>query len=603
MLLKSAVRNPILYYVTFAIISYFVILKTINVSLIYHVQQPLFLIDFDVFMQSFKEPGGVMKYLGAFIAELFSFPVIGTMVLVLLISTLSFVVYISSKKVLGTTVAQIVSALIMPISLSLFTQYEFGVHAYLYLIVSYVFVCIYRKLMKFQISPWLLVLLIILNAITSFVILGGFGLMFSTAIIIFSTLARKNTDRKSIFVLLAIIASAIIIPFIGVKTIFQLVPLADAYFGDFYATKYYQISPLFYALVLCILIIELMPFLPFNKINTTKLWAHGIVIMFLSVTLWYFPIQFIDKDKKVSIEFDYLAYTAQWDAITKKVNNDLLKKRLIAFQANRAVYHKGNFLDLCFKIPQYFGEKGILVEHDVMRQILIPASDIYYDLGYINESRHWAHEAYTSFGKQARILRRLVQVNIVNAKYNTAEKYLALLNKSWIQKEWALAQEQYLYNEKAIASNREYALKRSHLPTVDFFATRNSPIDNLAALVDQHANGRMAFEYLIFDHMLKHELVHILKYIPRFKQYGYKRLPFSVQEAILIYMVKSNNNTLDLSGYQIDPRMSKRFQNYSTISARARTGDQGSKKTLKDKYSDSYWYYLQFISPLTRSKS
>jgi hypothetical protein len=231
--------------------------------------------------------------------------------------------------------------------------------------------------------------------------------------------------------------------------------------------------------------------------------------------------------------------------------------------------------------------------------MMMPTSDIYFDLGLINESRHWAHESYTIYKKQPRILKRLVQVNIINGKYNTAKKYIALLKESMANRIWALEYEKILNNELTIADFPILFDKQINLPTVDFFVDQDNYKSNLLSLLSQPQNYPMAFEYLMAYYLFNHQLGDLLNNIEGFRKYNYNALPKLVQEAITLYFIQAKQTNVNLAGYQIDNIHFNRFKGYYKIYSGYLKENEKAKINLDKEYADTYWYYMNFVSPIT----
>jgi hypothetical protein len=432
------------------------------------------------------------------------------------------------------------------------------------------------------------------------VLLGGFGLLLSNAITIIRILYSKQITKAKYPAVIAIALANLIIPFIFVRTIFQLVPINVSYLGDFFTDEHYIVPKLYYALIGLILVIELLK--PFNISKGSIKWGIPILLAFTIVGIFFGSKSIKSTTESQLLKIDYYAYNKQWNEVLKLVKNDLTNNQLAVFQANRAFYFTNNLLNDVFSIPQNFRINSLLLEQYVNRNMLVAASDIYFDMGLINESRHWIHEAFTSLGMQPRILKRMVEVNIINENYTTARKYIGLLKKSFVNRKWALNYERIIKNHSVITGFPDLEFKRQIMPQSDFFINRHAPIQNLLNFIDLQNANKMVLEYLVTYYLFEHDVIHVVKLIPNFRKNKYDELPKLVQETLILYMVKTQQKTIDIMGYKIAKNNFKRFNEYSKLYTFYKKNDRAAKAKLDARYADSYWYYIHFLSPITRSK-
>ena len=591
-----------LYFILILAITGFVLKNLIDLKLVYHNQQPIFFTDFETFLNAFSIPGGFTDYLGSLFSVLYYFPFLGLLTTALIIAIIPVYVYIDLKNT-NHTYALIIGAAIWIITLLNFTDYSFKLSTLWVLICSLPFLNLLKYILRKVNNHIQQISLTILVLIMDFIVTGGPGLMFTYALFIPIVIKQKElVFNKKTVLLIAGFVITVLLPYLSVMTIFKSIPLNSIYFGNFINDAYYTNPVFIYALSSIVILSEILALLfVLVKIPGSKVFNYIVCIIFLPL-IYFLPSELINKVNKKKVKIDYYAYEQEWDKVIREADIKLLNDDyIINFQVNRALYHTGNMLDKLCAMPQKYGADALLIEHYNNSMVLIPTSDIYYDMGMLNESRHWASEAYTSYGKQPRILRRLVQVNIVYQKYNTAKKYILLLKKTIVNKKWAEQQEEFLFNESKIAQNSEYNEKRNQFVSYDFFSNQHNPVQNLLLLLQQPGSHKMAFEYLISYYLLKHELTSIINSIPEFKKYGYKDLPKLVQESILLYIISSNKKSIMVTGYSLSKEIDKNFTEYKKILMTSKMNAIAAKATLDKQFSDTYWYYIQYKSPITKN--
>ena len=90
---------------------------------------------------------------------------------------------------------------------------------------------------------------------------------------------------------------------------------------------------------------------------------------------------------------------------------------------------------------------------------------------------------------------RMAQCQMLNGRYDVAEKYLDILSNSLFYRKWANGQRKYLRNERAIASDPIYAYLQSVRYQTDFLYYYPEMDKMLAILYHQNKNNVMAAWY------------------------------------------------------------------------------------------------------------
>ena len=116
----------------------------------------------------------------------------------------------------------------------------------------------------------------------------------------------------------------------------------------------------------------------------------------------------------------------------------------------------------------------------------------------INEALRYAFDSQESLvnnRKSGRWMSRMAQCQILNGRYDVAEKYLDILSHSLFYRKWAEDQRQYLRNDEAIASDPIYAYLRSVRFRSDFLFYYPEMPKMLARLYFENKNNVMAAWY------------------------------------------------------------------------------------------------------------
>ena len=100
----------------------------------------------------------------------------------------------------------------------------------------------------------------------------------------------------------------------------------------------------------------------------------------------------------------------------------------ILYCINRALYFKGVLLDSMFAYPQVCSTPSLTLIPRRYRYDLASdarqCSEIFFDLGRINESEQMAYEALEQCGNRPEILKRLVQIYMIKGEPEAARRFL-----------------------------------------------------------------------------------------------------------------------------------------------------------------------------------
>lgn len=263
-------------------------------------------------------------------------------------------------------------------------------------------------------------------------------------------------------------------------------------------------------------------------------------------------------------------------------------------EANRALYHCGRLGDGLFSLPQRAGGKGLFLASDQCQLLPLRASDLFLDLGLVNEAQHWAHEAMSVAGETAWNLQRLVQVNEIKSDPLVADKYLAKLRKTLWYDRTAGAGGRHALLGQDPSTCPDAAEVRASMPASDFLCSPSEPERALEELA-KNTRNRMAFEYLMAYCLLEGDLSRFVSHLTGLKDLGYTRIPRHFEEALLIYLQVTGQRDIALpAGLAISQQTRDRFADFDHILSSHRGDRQAAQAELTAKHKDTYWFYAQY---------
>ena len=122
--------------------------------------------------------------------------------------------------------------------------------------------------------------------------------------------------------------------------------------------------------------------------------------------------------------------TEQWDLVISEFNHDVLSKRRMC-GLNLALAHKGQLSERLLDYPQH-GIETLMLHWDQSIYTAQLHSDLYYCMGIISAAQKFAFEAFVSSRSSGnpRMLKRLIETNLITGSYPIADKYIQLLEKT-----------------------------------------------------------------------------------------------------------------------------------------------------------------------------
>ncbi len=601
---KFSVAFSFLYHIIF----YLYILLLIKPELIYHNQQLGFSLDKYSLGEYLSFPGGLAECASLF---LFQFN-INSLSGALLYTLLTFLIVYITERIIrefyfgyfhyilkyfpGILVAGLLA------NYSFLTVFAFTV--LLILLFFYGFINIVNK---FDSSMVKIISFVILSWLTYY-ISGGFAfLIFSLASFIYM-LSKKEVSSLLFSVVLVI--STILIPFLAAKFVF-FITIEDAYFKLIPQYYYYEPGILLYSLYFYLPFILLAGALiklisSDNEAEAESKPESGTVLMiqYMLVMAGLFVIVYFTfkKEERHKITIDYYSYKKQWDKILETARQNPSDDRLIQFHTNRALYHKGQLNQSMFEYPQVWGVDGLFLSRYLVPAVLLPTTDLYIDLGHINDAIHWGNEAFSQNEDSPQILELLIVSNIIASNYKSAELYINSFRKYLFFRKKAGVYHRYIDNESIPDFAVLVEQKRSIMPVKDFSVNRNLPYLDLIGLLDNNKNNKMAFEYLMAYFLLNNDLASFVRYFAYSNNFNYVTLPRVYEEAFTLYAYELQKIGKRMSNLRLSKNTIERFTGYITTLEKYKGNREDSRKELKNKYGDTYWYYIHYVSPITTGK-
>jgi len=577
-------------------IAYFLYLwLRINPALYFQRQQPILLFDFQFLKEFLSLPGGPVAWSAAFLSQFYYYSWVGAGI----ITALAILSCWLTRRILPLKNAalplQLLSFVPAVLLLILHGQYNHPLAHSVGFVVGLLFFYIYLKLAPQSLLKrlgWWLCLLLLVYYFTA----GVFWLFVLLSVLV-EVFSFNPTTVKSVLTTTLMLILAILLPYCG-RLIFFMVSPEQAYFK--LLPLHHDYRPQFAPYLLYLFLpVTLMcfQFKPENFINKKIEFLHqpvgkwvttGLIILLVLITVY---LSF-DKNTHINLLVDYYARHQQWEQVLTIAKKRLSDNILIPYHTNRALFWQGKLLHELFAYSQVWGEKGLFLPQEFGYIYPIQISDLFWELGHLNEAQHWAYEAQAVYENSPWNIQRLALVNLVKERLRLAQRYIHILNKMLPFQGVAKKYREYLQDHTLLLNNPDLRRIRAVNPNTDFIVNNANPPDDLKELLIRNKNNKMAFEYLMAYYLLTRQLDKIHLNIPRFRDLNYPAIPRHCEEALLVYMSLTQQRELDLAGYQIQAETVLQFQDFYRILNRYRTDQAQALQQLKAAYGNSYWYFL-----------
>lgn len=450
-MLKRIFNLNNLVYLFIIVLAWWVTASLVQPFIHYNFQQIAFVKGFDFLNNYTNYAGGISDYVAEFVSQYFSFNIFGSFIIVLIATVQAVLVVSLFGKLSHNNKFKItIFSIIILLSVVLMCDYRYPYYASIRLLFSFISIAFFYILNKR--FPSLSVYFWFVFACLVFYITGAaatvvFGL--STAAIYWLT----NKQRSKYYLAISFVFFVAILPYIGYR-IFFLISLENIYSITFtrppymldykpqvWLYLYYLLLPILLWSVIVVKAISFKPFLISSKkknenskkqLSRNPLLTVSIQLVCCLIAGYYLFIKLYNPQKKYQLLVEYYAENEKWREVLKTISKIDEYDFRINFQVNRAFAHTGVLGERLNEYPQLLGEYGLFIDGTMAGSVAMPTSDLFWDLGLMSESQHWAFEAQTLLPNSPRILKRLVMINLVNRKYHLAEKFLTVLDKNYL---------------------------------------------------------------------------------------------------------------------------------------------------------------------------
>jgi len=559
-------------------------------------QEPLqlFLCTSNYLIRSISTAGGLSGYLGEFFTQFYVLPLGGPLVLLLWLIALQQLTWLLFQKASFKDNHFYLLSFLPSLWYGVILSEEFYLLSGLIsVVIAMVGVLFYVSIKNFKVRSLVGILLIPLI----YFVAGGSYILFTLSIFVYELVVFRKKDiaiRGIYWVSLFFdFLIAIFLP-LFYRMYFDPVPLLQAYITEHFH-KIFTVFP--FPVVVVWLFIPLLIILVFwigvREIKKTKriiLYAIQVLLLFLVGYRGY--TLFANPKAEYIKKFDYNVRHKNWLEVISLAEKQLPYNAFAVNYLNLALAKTNQLGDRLFHFEQ-MGTVGLFLPYEREMLSAMLGNETYYQIGLVNVSQQYifeANEAMPDLRKSTRCLKRLTDVAIINGYYELANKYIQLLKKTLFYKNWAKEAETYLYDEDKINNHPDWGEKRRLRPLHDYFFSVENIDQILLALLNDHPQHKMAYEYLMSYYLLNKDIRSFMKYVSLGYNLHYEYLPLAFQEAVLYALSLDSREAIEKTTFPIEKTTKDRLYRYIAIY----TQYPNARELLKRDFSHTFWYYYHY---------
>ena len=542
----------------------------------YHEQYQLFLFSSDYFLERISLPGGFVDYVSEFLVQLFYIPLLGSIILALLFLCLQRETWLLQRD-RGTAGCFYPLSLIPVFALWIMMSDENVLPSYslsvaIVLALTHVYNNIERRLQRY-----------------AFLFIGltaGYWLIGPSIFIL--SLYSIIKERHLLLAIAGIVVVSLLPPLLSHLSLpYELYRFFTGI--NYYRYPHYNLAPQHLVTVLFAFVPLVSGFIK-RSLSHKRSLAIGVTLF---VVVWagggILVFRGYNSTKSELIEYDYMVRSEQWNTLIKKAEKKPPLTPMGVCCLNLALSQRGLLTERIFEFFQNGGD-GLLPPFVRDMTSPVPTAEAYFRLGMTNTAHRYffeAQECIPNQRKSGRLMKRLIECEIVNGQYQVARKWLRLLRQSLFYCAWAEEKLKMIENEEVVEKDPTISSLRRKHETRDYLFSDAEMDQMLGMLFTKDNSNRMAYEYLMCYVLLEKDLDKFMKYYHLGRLVGYKRIP-SVFQEVLVGVCMEKNHDPKAIPYKIDNRTMNNTLGFIQLYVK----DHNNPALDSPPYNVNAWNYL-----------
>ncbi|NMC38825.1 MAG: hypothetical protein GYA41_10925 [Bacteroidales bacterium] len=577
------IRKYLPFFVLF-VISYVFLQWFAGGIFFYQEQKSLFVFSTEYLQRHLIRPGGILKYIAAFITQGYLSGFFGALINSLIITLLSILSGSIAKRLSAGSTFSMPLTFLMPLGVML-CQYDYHftiLHSLGFLTAACLFFLSVTSTSKTS-----RLILIILFPVFYFVS-GSYSLLYLG---MWSAYGIINYRDKDTFVYSVVQIAAALLTIIVFYNLIFFQPLKVITGYPFLFNEYgkanlllYTTSAIFITYPALIKISSLL-----NPEKHSGLISALLTVLIFGISIFVLIRQYNPVFEGI-MRTEKMFFKGGYDNIISHHERNPSSNIIEQFYYNLSLSEKGKLCDRMFFGRQDAGPMSLSLEGN--REQASRTMHYYYAIGLVNEARHLAFELMVNNGYSPENLKMLIKTELINGNFRVAARYVNVLKRTLGYRSEAAKFEKMLFNPEIVRADPELGEKMKLMPEEDFFIHTEEVI-NIEMLLKSHPRNRKAFEYKMARLLLEKDIIEVAKESVKMKELGYSSIPRHIEEAIVAWASYSKA-VPDLNGLTVSSETNERFVNYVQAVNRFQGDKALIEKSLSKKERNTFWFYLQF---------
>ena len=307
---------------------------------------------------------------------------------------------------------------------------------------------------------------------------------------------------------------------------------------------------------------------------------------------------YVSKRERFSARMAWEAELGNWQNIINKAAKFPGYDRNTNFYYDLALAMTGQMSSKLFEYPQLLGNEALTIEQPIAGSVCYPSSTMYFHIGQISESLHYAYESVIYYRDSPYVLRRIIDCLIISGRYDEAEVFLNQLERNMLAHKFVRERRNFIVGKDVRSLPKDYVqFKQKTIVKRDYIMS--PPYRNFEELFLVNKNNYAATDYLLCYCLLDKDLENFFNVLFESK-YDLKKLPKHYQEAVAIYKATVRNQRKEVAEIPLDAALSLRFMEFVNVCNR---NGANAYQTVKQSFADTYWIYYTFENPMARNFS
>ena len=583
-----------------------------NTRLIYHafgrfVDYPAFFTGWKFFHETIDHPGGLVEYITGFLSQLYYYPLGGAIVITIVISLTCLAMAIIVRSAGFNSLAGIIGYTPAIFFLAMHTQCEHPLGVFVALLLNLWGLVAYAKITprNFALRCGLFTVMFVFLYLTG----GACAFIFGILAAGFELFIRRGLLSCILYILLSGLLP------LAVGWCFDM-RLIDIYTHSLPVDSRFSINPTTASKTLYISMTGILSamfvckfFLSSKKpeiksrkkarkapIKTKKIRAGWIVQPAVVILAAIAGVSLSAGEEKQHLQADYYASSGKWAELLDYADRFPVVSRNPEGNHNiiQALHHTGRFGDELFRYPQFKEGMFLPPQQSGARRFRRGISYIRLSLllGRINLAEKEAYEVLENSGEHPELLWTLAMINIAKGQPETAKLFLEVLCRDLVHGKKAKSTLKQLAADPELGNDKEITRLRSVMLVKDVTADQNLE-EVMSDLLEVNPHNKLAFEYLMLYYLKSKNVDMIAGNMYRFGDFGYKKIPRHFEEAILLYLGKTQKR-LKSHGWTIAPQTYKTGNRFMTALKLNPAANPSSARNLQPEFGNTYFYYYIF---------